>query len=95
MGEDLGLKPMLARVNVVDRVRSVIAGVSGIPAGQIHETERLNEDLSLNSLERIETGMALEEEFGIALSDDEVDNASMSTVGGIADYLIAQRGVGG
>jgi acyl carrier protein len=57
------------------------------------EDARLHEDLHLDSMERIEAGMQLEDEFGIALSDDEIDQQCMSTVGGVADYLMTQRGV--
>jgi acyl carrier protein len=57
------------------------------------ESSSLEQDLELNSLERVEAGMALEEEFGLALSDDEVDQVCMGTIGGIADYLMTQRGV--
>lgn len=81
------------REGVLARVRHVLVKVSGVPIERMPESASLEDDIELNSLERIETGMMLEEEFGIALSDDEVDQTCMSTIGGIADYLIAQRGV--
>jgi acyl carrier protein len=83
----------MKRLVVLDRVRDVLAKVSGRNQAEMPETMRLNEDLELNSLERVEAGMELENEFAIALSDYEVDMACMGTVGGIVDYLIGEREV--
>jgi acyl carrier protein len=82
-----------ARAGVIARIKHVLVVVSGRPLDVMSDSTRLHEDLELDSLERIEAGQALEEEFGIALSDDEVDQACMGTIGGIADYLMTQRGV--
>jgi acyl carrier protein len=87
------MKKQFARAGVVARVKHVLVTVSGLPLGRILESSALDTDLELDSLERIEVGQALEEEFGIALSDDEVDQTCMGTVGGIADYLFTQRSV--
>jgi acyl carrier protein len=82
-----------ARAGVVARIKHVLVTVSGVPLDRMVESSSLEQDLELNSLERVEAGMALEEEFGLALSDDEVDQVCMGTIGGIADYLMTQRGV--
>jgi acyl carrier protein len=82
-----------ARAGIVARIKHVLVTVSGVPLDRMTDSSTLKDDLELDSLERIETGQALEEEFGIALSDDEVDQQCMGTIGGIADYLMTQRGV--
>lgn len=89
----IDLTAAMKRLAIVDRIRGVLVKVSGQSQETMPETARLHEDLELNSLERIETAMMLEDEFEIALSDDDVDKACMSTVGGIADYLIGERGI--
>lgn len=81
------------REGVIARIKHVLVTVSGKPLEAMTEGTSLHEDLELDSAERIETALMLEEEFGIALSDDEVDQTCMSTIGGIADYLMTQRGV--
>lgn len=81
------------RAAVLERVRGVLVKTSCRDVPQ-EGGIRLHEDLELDSAERIETAMQLEEEFGIALSDDEVDQVCMSTLGGITDYLMTQRGIG-
>jgi acyl carrier protein len=83
----------IPRQRVVNRIKRVLHDISGIPVARMTETSSLDQDLELNSLERVEAGMMLEDEFGIPLSDDEVDQACMSTIGGIADHLIEKRGV--
>lgn len=83
-----------ARAGVVARIKHVLVTVSGLPLERMVESSTLKDDLELSSLERIETAMQLEDEFGIALSDDEVDQTCMGTIGGIADYLMTQRGIG-
>lgn len=80
------------RAAVLERVRGVLVKTSCRDVPQ-EDGVRLHEDLELDSAERIETAMRLEEEFGVALSDDEVDQMCMSTLGGITDYLMSQKGV--
>lgn len=93
MANKMAMDQTLRRLSIIGRIKAVLAAVSGIPVDRMCETSSLEHDIELNSLERIETAMALEDEFGIALSDDEVDDTCMSTIGGIADYLMTQRGV--
>jgi acyl carrier protein len=87
------MKAQFRRAGVVARIKHVLVVVSGVALDRMVESSSLADDLELDSLERIEAGQAFEEEFGIALSDDEVDQACMSTIGGIADYLMTQRAV--
>lgn len=47
----------------------------------------LARDLQLDSLDRIEIGLALEEEFGIEIPDDELDAPEMATFGGLCAYI--------
>jgi acyl carrier protein len=82
-----------ARAGIIARIKHVLVTVSGVPLDIMSDTSNLAKDLELDSLERIEAGQALEEEFGIALTDDEIDMACMGTIGGIADYLMTQRGI--
>jgi acyl carrier protein len=44
----------------------VLVTVGGVPLDRMVESSSLEQDLELSSLERVEAGMALEEEFGLA-----------------------------
>ena len=47
----------------------------------------LTEDLEADSLDAVELNMALEDAFGVSISDEEL--ANMKTVGDIFNYLTA------
>ncbi len=49
----------------------------------------VKEDLKADSLDVVELMMDLEEEFGIAISDEEA--AKMSTIGDIVNYIEANK----
>lgn len=53
-------------------------------AGVVNEA-RLIEELGADELDRIELTMALEEEFGICISDDDADK--WVTVGDVVSYI--------
>lgn len=44
-------------------------------------------DLELDSLDRIELAMVIEDHFGIEIPDDEVDDVSLGIVAGLVDYV--------
>lgn len=50
---------------------------------EIHEAQRLKDDLGLDSLSLTELMIALEEAFAVELSMDDVDPANFSTVGDV------------
>ena len=52
---------------------------------QITMSSRLVEDLGADSLDVVELIMALEDEFGVSLPDDDI--ATMKTVGDIVGYI--------
>lgn len=53
----------------------------------IHRESRLEADLALDSLDRIEIGMVLEDTFKIEISDDDLDSPELGTFGGLCDYI--------
>lgn len=56
------------------RVAKVVADVAGVPEKSLKPTMRLFEDLQLDSLDAVELGMAIEEEFGVDIPEDALDN---------------------
>ena len=57
---------------VDERVRRLLALHLDVDAGRLSPTTRLGEDLCVDSLTAVELLMALEDEFDIALPEDEV-----------------------
>lgn len=67
-------------MNVADRVIAVCENLSGMEA---HPDSRLVEDLDLDSLDRIQLAMELEDHFKIEISDAEVDDQKLGVVSGL------------
>ena len=69
----------------MDRVKSLIANQLGISVDKIKEESKLVEDLGADSLDTVEMLMTLEEEFGIAIPDEEA--MKLSTVKSIVELI--------
>lgn len=77
-------------------VRAVLSHYSGVPEADIGLEQSIaahKEDggLDLDSLDRIEVAMALEEKFGIDIPPEDVDKAELGTPIGLAVYLAQRR----
>ena len=68
-----------------ENVRDFIVNTLSCEADQITPETNLYEDLEADSLEAVELSMALEEEFGVTIADEELPN--MKTVGDLVKYL--------
>ena len=68
-----------------DRVKEIIAKELEVDSKQISGEARFIEDLGADSLDIVELVMALEEEFGIDIPDEDADK--LKTVGDALNYL--------
>ena len=64
------------------RVLEIVTDISGIDPGSIQPDSRFTADLRMDELEPVEVAFALEEEFGIYLSD-----ADAEAIGTVADLI--------
>jgi acyl carrier protein len=81
-------------MTVRDRVLAKIAHQCGIPPAEVRDGRALGCDISngeepldLDSLDRIELAMQLEDEFSISISDSEVDSPNLGTVAGLVRFI--------
>lgn len=72
-----------------DKVKSLIASQLGISEDKITPEARLIEDLGADSLDTVEMLMTLEDEFGIAIPDDEA--VKLKTVGSIVELIDSKK----
>jgi len=70
---------------VHDRVRAIIAEQLGVKLEEVTDTASFIEDLGADSLDTVELVMALEEEFGIEIPDEDAEK--MVTVGDAIKYI--------
>jgi acyl carrier protein len=68
-----------------DRVKEIIAKELEVELKQLTPEAKFIEDLGADSLDIVELVMALEEEFGIDIPDEEAD--TLKTVGDAMGYL--------
>ena len=70
---------------VLEKVKMLLADQFGVDEDTITTDTSFSEDLNADSLDIVELIMALEEEFGITVEDDEAE--SIATVGDVVDAI--------
>ena len=64
---------------VADRVRAIIAEQLGVKLEEVTDAASFIEDLGADSLDTVELVMALEEEFGIEIPDEDAERSEEHT----------------
>jgi acyl carrier protein len=70
---------------VDERVKKIIAEQLGVEEDEVTTEASFVEDLGADSLDTVELVMALEEEFGIEIPDEDAEK--ILTVGKALDYI--------
>lgn len=70
---------------VTDKVKSIIAEQLGVKPEEVTPAASFIDDLGADSLDTVELVMALEEEFGIEIPDEDAEK--MTTVGDAIKYI--------
>ena len=70
------------------KVRAIIAEQLGVKVEEVTDTASFVDDLGADSLDTVELVMALEEEFGIEIPDEEAEK--MTSVGEAIRYVEAK-----
>ncbi len=70
---------------VADKVKAIIAEQLGVKEDEVTPQASFIDDLGADSLDTVELVMALEEEFGVEIPDEDAEK--MSTVGEAIKYI--------
>ncbi len=70
---------------IYERLQSIVAEQLGVDQEQVVREAEFVADLNADSLDMVELVMSLEEEFGVEISDEDVE--SIRTVGDAVDYV--------
>jgi acyl carrier protein len=76
---------MAAEKTVEQKVRDIVVEQLGVKAEQVTPEAKFIEDLGADSLDVVELVMALEEEFGNEIPDEEAEK--LTTVGDVTKYI--------
>ena len=71
--------------NIVERVKKIVAEQLGVNEADIKNESSFVDDLGADSLDLVELIMAMEEEFGIEISDEDAEN--IQTVQDVVTYI--------
>ena len=70
---------------MLEKIREMISENLNIDINTITEEASFKEDLSIDSLDLFELVMALEEEFGVEIPTEDLEE--LTTVGSVAKYV--------
>ncbi len=70
---------------MLEKLQVIIAEQLGIEAGDVSAESNFKDDLNADSLDLFEMIMAMEEEFGVEIPSDDLEQ--LHTVGDVMDYL--------
>ena len=73
-----------------DKIRQIIADQLGVKKDEVTDSAKFVDDLGADSLDTVELVMALEEEFGIEIPDEEAEK--LVTVGDALRYIEEKAG---
>ena len=68
-----------------EKIKSIIVEQLGVDEAEVTPEAHFIDDLGADSLDTVELVMALEEEFGIEISDEDAEK--IQTVGDVSKYI--------
>jgi len=71
----------------LDKIKKIIAEQLGVEESEVNPDSHFIDDLGADSLDTVELVMALEEEFGIEIPDEDAEK--IQTVGDVSKYIDA------
>ena len=76
--------------DLLEKVKSIIAEQLSVDEAEVTPEAHFIDDLGADSLDTVELVMALEEEFGVEISDEDAEK--IQTVGDVIKYIEQHKG---
>ncbi len=71
--------------DIAEKVKSIVAEQLGVKVEEVKDDAKFIDDLGADSLDTVELVMALEEEFGAEIPDEDAEK--LTTVGEAINYI--------
>lgn len=81
------MNTIVDKSQVVARVKTIFHEKLGVDEGDLAASTSLYNDLGLDSLDVLETFMAIEKEYGIKIADEDAEK--LTTFGSVIDYVLS------
>lgn len=72
-------------MSVVERVKKIVVEQLGVDEDQVTAEASFTDDLGADSLDTVELVMALEQEFGVEIPDEDAEK--ISNINGAVQYI--------
>jgi len=83
------MNTVVDKPGISTRIKAIIVDKLGVDHSVLENSASFTNDLGLDSLDVLETFMALEKEFGVRIADEDMEK--LTTVGSVIDYIIEHR----
>jgi acyl carrier protein len=81
------MNTIVDKSQIAARIRTIFHEKLGVDESTLVGKASFSNDLGLDSLDVLETFMALEKEFGLKINDEDAEK--LTTFGAVTDYIIA------
>jgi acyl carrier protein len=83
------MNTVVDKPGISTRIKAIIVDKLGVDHSVLENNASFTNDLGLDSLDVLETFMALEKEFGVRIADEDMEK--LTTVGSVIDYIIEHK----
>ena len=75
----------MAKEEIFDKLKELVVDQLGVEEDEVTMEATMQDDLGADSLDLVDLVMSVEEEFGVKLADEDLEN--IKTVGDIVNYI--------
>ena len=75
----------MAKEEIFEKLKELVVDQLGVEEDEVTMEASMQDDLGADSLDLVDLVMSVEEEFGVKVADEDLEN--IKTVGEIVDYI--------
>ena len=81
----IGGRKNMAKEEIFDKLKELVVDQLGVEEDEVTMEASMQDDLGADSLDLVDLVMSVEEEFGVKVADEDLEN--IKTVGDIVNYI--------